>query len=85
MFLQLIIVNKKLTRSAAWREDFNRRRTTANVKRKEDGEPPILALLAEYGVRWNIDLDRWERMYAARDVSRLEVLFMMISLTFKLM
>jgi hypothetical protein len=70
-------VNKKLTRSSGHRADFNRRRERANVQRKLDGLPQLKALLSGHGIRWGIQAERWERMWAARDVciSILSMLF----------
>ena len=63
-------VNKKLTRSSGHRADFNRRRAKANMELKEKKLQSLKALLSGHGIRWGIRAERWERMWACRDVSR---------------
>lgn len=72
--------NSRLTRSAAWRADFNRRRLIENFRRKKRGLPSIKTLMAGYTAhRWNISAERWNRMYEAREVSFCGVFLYLIS------
>ncbi|EGG06873.1 uncharacterized protein MELLADRAFT_56080 [Melampsora larici-populina 98AG31] len=61
-------VNKKLTRSSGHRADFNRHRARANVQLKANKLPALKALLSGHGIRWGIRAERWERMWACRDL-----------------
>lgn len=61
-------VKKKLTRLSGHRADFNRRREHANAQRKLDNLPQLKALLSGHGIRWGIQAERWERMWAAQDL-----------------
>jgi hypothetical protein len=68
-------VNKKLTRSSAHRADFNRRRVRANTQRSTEGLRPLKALLSGHGIRWGIRAERWEQMWAAREVCFVQYCF----------
>lgn len=59
---QLDFVVKKITGSAAWRQEFKRR---ADAIKDQKLEP----LIAGYGIRWNIKYEIRRRAYKARDVS----------------
>ena len=53
---------KKITGSAAWRQEFKRR---ADAIKDQKLEP----LIAGYGIHWNIKYESRRRAYKARDVS----------------
>ena len=59
---QLDFVVKRITSSAAWRQDFKRRADAIEGKKLEP-------LIAGYGIRWNIKYESRRRAYNARDVS----------------
>ena len=59
---QLEFVVKRITSSAAWRQDFKRRADAIEDKKLEP-------LIAGYGIRWNIKYESRRRAYNARDVS----------------
>jgi len=59
---QLDFVVKRITSSAAWRQDFKRRADAIEGKKLEP-------LIAGYGIRWNIKYESRRRSYNARDVS----------------
>jgi len=61
---QLDFVVKRITSSAAWRQDFKRRADAIEGKKLEP-------LIAGYGIRWNIKYESRRRAYNARDVSHL--------------
>lgn len=52
---------KRITGSAAWRQEFKRRADAIGKK--------LEPLIAGYGIRWNIKYESRRRAYKAREVS----------------
>ena len=72
---QLDFVVKKITGSAAWRQEFKR---CADAIKDQKLEP----LISGYGIRWNIKYESRRRAYMARDVSHWPKNYILQSLTY---